>query len=105
MQNKAEVTYFMIRNFLKRGDKRGGHPCILPSFHTEETLKYNAISKNYHRYGSTVEYMGAPSFVPPFQKASNHEICYLSFILHQKMNLIAHLEQFICLFKKRFHVQ
>ena len=24
MQNKAEVTYFMIRNFLKRGDKRGG---------------------------------------------------------------------------------
>ena len=25
-----------------------------------------------------------PPFVPPFQKASNHKICHLSFILHQK---------------------
>ena len=52
----------------------GVHPCILPSFYTEETLKYNATSKNYHVYGSSVEYMGAPPFVPPFQKISNHEI-------------------------------
>ena len=79
--------YFMIRNFLKKRDKRGGHECIRPCSHIEETFKNNAISKNYHAYGSMVEYIRShtpPFCPPPFQKVSNHELCYLSFILHQK---------------------
>ena len=89
----------------EKGGQKGEHPCIRPSFHTEETLKYNAISKNYHGYGSTVEYMGAPPFCPHFSKSFKSWNMLPQIYYTPKINLIAHSERFICLFKKRFEVQ